>query len=436
MGIKVSPKEFAQLVCSIQGLEGALLKSAKLQNGFYQLEWLKQGASLWLWVDLTPNSPLVFVDVVGLSYEKSKAVSPMLLFLRAHFIGRRLINVRHERDQGRIVKLSFTDEDHDAESCVLELRLFPGGANLLARAGAKLMSVHPVREVPPLEDASGQLVVGAVAMGAVAMNEAAVRSCSEIIQQWAKSLRKPIQRNTQEKQAKKLEVAIAKVKAELSRKQNLPYRLVGEWLKTHQSLEVPKEFDPFVDHRRRLAWNIERMFHLAKESERKMEGTLLRLRELEKQRAELDRSPWPQPPKTQVDLLSRAQAGSLRTRRLNLSEQIFMLCGRSSRDNAELLRRARPWDLWFHLRDSPSSHGVVFRERYQVLSREDEVRAAQFLIQVTFGAKARAHDGEKFELLVAECRHVKPMKGAGLGRVTYRNEKSFVVSFSWGASNI
>ncbi|NJL25746.1 MAG: hypothetical protein HC902_11610 [Calothrix sp. SM1_5_4] len=42
------------------------------------------------------------------------------------------------------------------------------------------------------------------------------------------------------------------------------------------------------------------------------------------------------------------------------------------------------------------------------------------------GNKYSQSAGERFHVLVAECRHVRPIKGDKLGRVTYRDERVLI----------
>src|SRR6185312_17055747 len=98
-------------------------------------------------------------------------------------------------------------------------------------------------------------------------------------------------------------------------------------------------------------------------------------------------------------------------RTLHLSEDLTAVMGKSAADNIKILRRARAWDLWFHLRDFPSSHAVLFRNKGAKVSDSTMFQVAAWFVRQHFGSKAAGHVGEKFDIIVTECRFVRPIKG-------------------------
>jgi hypothetical protein len=78
------------------------------------------------------------------------------------------------------------------------------------------------------------------------------------------------------------------------------------------------------------------------------------------------------------------------------------------------------------MRDFPSSHAVFFRNKGTKVGDAEFRQAAEWFIRNHFGPKAKEHSGEKFELIIAECRFVKPIKGDKIGRVTYRDERILI----------
>jgi predicted ribosome quality control (RQC) complex YloA/Tae2 family protein len=81
------------------------------------------------------------------------------------------------------------------------------------------------------------------------------------------------------------------------------------------------------------------------------------------------------------------------------------------------------------VKDQASAHAILFRPKGAKIPDETLRKASQWLIKMSLGSKYKNHLGEKFEILSTECRFVSPIKGDRLGRVTYRNEKVFVVKF-------
>ena len=50
------------------------------------------------------------------------------------------------------------------------------------------------------------------------------------------------------------------------------------------------------------------------------------------------------------------------------------------------------------------------------------------MLNEQFGLRAEDLRGQMFDILVAECRHVRPIKGDKVGRVNYTNERVLRVS--------
>ena len=99
------------------------------------------------------------------------------------------------------------------------------------------------------------------------------------------------------------------------------------------------------------------------------------------------------------------------------------MIGKSAQDNLQILRKARAWDLWLHLKDFPSAHAVIFREKKQSVQDEDLRQVASWLVRLSLSQKLIV-EGSVFEALCTECRFVKPIKGHP-GLVNYQNERTF-----------
>ncbi len=127
-----------------------------------------------------------------------------------------------------------------------------------------------------------------------------------------------------------------------------------------------------------------------------------------------------------------AQAGYLRresratTRpagplRLETEEGFTIWAGRNSAQNAAVLARAAPHDLWLHARGVPGGHVVLVTGGREV-SEATLVRAAAL---AAYYSAARRE--ARVPVDVTERRHVRPIRGAGPGQVTYREERTLVV---------
>lgn len=373
---------------------------------------------MWLWMDLSAQAP-VLIPFVDLPRKPIPVKSPVALFMRAHIVGRTLRSIERMEGLGRVVRLYFSPD----ESVYLEAHLFPRGQNLLVQSeGKKVYFARPKSSAPPPV--------------ADEIRDFHPRDFTEIREEWLnaratrpKSKAEKAPADELRARVQKQHKAIRKVEEELKRKTELPWRFVGEWLNTHRSLRVPPEWEAFVDGRRSLAWNVDHCFAKAKENEQKIKGTEERLRilhvELGRLEKNLETGNWVADRTASLT----PQVHSVEARTLKLTADMKAVVGRSAKDNLKLLRQARAWDLWLHLRDFPSSHAILFRNKGRSVTDEELLRTAQWLIQTNFGAKAKLHLGERFAVLVAECRHVRPIKGDRIGRVHYQNERVMTIRF-------
>jgi hypothetical protein len=404
-----SGPEIDEVVSSLGICLGKPMQTAVVSDPDVVLGFWEGRRAIWLWLDLRPNEPAL-LPMVELPTTPSNKKSPMQLFLKAHFIGKPLAAIERVSDLGRVVRLRFDDESF------LEFRMIPRGVNLIASSHGKQVSLKPVQELPP---------------AAETVPSGPVRKLRDLVDEWRAgrfSAKPSSPKASLEKRIESLRRSLGKVNVEIEAKTNSPWRKLGDWLLQNQSLEVPEEFTPLIDKRRKLAWNIEEAFRKAKEAERKLEGTRARVGELKAEIGDLEeriaKGEWLQPERKKV---SRSELPSART--LRLTDALQVVAGKSARDNLDLLRKAHAWDIWLHVKDQPSAHAVLFRPKGAKISDEMLRKAAQWLLKMSLGSKHRGHIGEKFEILVTECRFVVPIKGDRLGRVNYRNEKVFITKF-------
>ncbi len=394
--------------------------------GFYH-----HGKVIWLWFELNPQCPTL-VRILAKPPQRKKHTRPLSLFIKSRFVGRRLAAVWADEAGGRVLIFSFhrSSSEEDQSQIEIEARLFPRGQNLIARDGEKSVAENKPKDLPP----------------SVAPQEAEPRAWSEIEREWLDSHESTSSANQEKpgaalagaslsaaekawlKAKEKKSKALLKMKEELALKLGHPYRAIGNWLKTEQSLEVPQEWRIEIESKRSLAWNIENVFNLAKENERKALGTQARIAKVEQELAHLEKtSPQAHEKKTDRSeqkvrdgLLNRAEA---RGRQLHVADDVEVYIGKSAADNLALLRKAQPFDYWLHLRDQPGSHAIMRRTRSRIVTDSEFIQAATWVIEHSLKRRASELTGERFDLLIVECRYVRPIKGDKLGRVNYSHDR-------------
>lgn len=113
----------------------------------------------------------------------------------------------------------------------------------------------------------------------------------------------------------------------------------------------------------------------------------------------------------------RRPKGSKRPTHYTTDDGHDIYIGRSGRQNDELtFQIANPDDLWLHARDLPGAH-VILRLNSDA-GRDPAIEQAAKL--AAYYSKGRG--STRVPVDVTERRHVRKIKGAGLGMVTYRNE--------------
>ena len=105
--------------------------------------------------------------------------------------------------------------------------------------------------------------------------------------------------------------------------------------------------------------------------------------------------------------------------RLQISDFLIEF-GKNAKNNLDLLRAAKPWDLWMHLKNLPSSHILIRKNKKQRVNKEDLLKIAKYFLEKNrkFGS---------YEFVFSEVRFIHPIKGDKLGRVKMSKYQSFII---------
>lgn len=108
--------------------------------------------------------------------------------------------------------------------------------------------------------------------------------------------------------------------------------------------------------------------------------------------------------------------------KVSTDEGFVIWIGRNSRqNNIVTFEKSDPYDIWLHARDVPGAH-VVIKTQGRDVPVEIMERAASW---AAYYSKLR--DEAKALVQVAECRHVRKLKGGNLGQVLIRQEMDGIV---------
>jgi predicted ribosome quality control (RQC) complex YloA/Tae2 family protein len=410
-----SAEELRAIVDLAKKLEGRRLQNIEISDAFFMLGFYGHGDLTWLVMDLRPARTclLIFSNENRPRHKPQK--KPLQLFLNAHLLHRDLERVELDEEKGRVVELNFS-EDSKAQS--LRLTLIPQLLNVEACAYDKQIFLVKPKTLSSIHRQNTQDFL---------------RSPEQIQKEWLASI--PVAKeksHPRDSAVAKKEKAIQKVREELDKKSSNSYRALGQILVASQSLDGPEEVRKLVDPKLSLAENIQMAFSHAKSLDLKRIRTHERLQQLEAElqklinsKANVAHSPTGLAPH-KIRSTLKTKTPPYQGRTLKLSDDLEFIVGRSAKDNLALLRRSRAWDLWIHLKDQPGSHGILFRPKNKKISDDLLRKASAFLIHNS-GTKAKSLIGQRVDLLVAECRFVRPIKGDYLGQVNYHSARTFSV---------
>jgi hypothetical protein len=419
-------------------IEGAQLQRVWAFEGILFLGFHGWGKTTWLALDLELARP----QLILLSQEppkKFRKPKPLSLFLTAHAVGRVCKNMHRRLSQGRVVDFSF---GADAPT-TLELRLIPHAVNALAAANGSTLSWNKPRDLPAedlvaLASSPALLSVeersqlwGALKLGYRARPQ---DGNSRDEKPSDKSPTAKVQRTVEDLRLKALDKSLRLAREDEARLSQQNWRGAGEWLKTagQWPRPIPHEWAPWVDPKLSFSKNLEVCFQRYRDVERKIEKCRARIRDLEKQRnahlSQVEGGAVGPESTSEKKLNRKPSASEAKTRRVNLAEDLILYVGRSATDNLLLLREAQPWDLWFHLRDFPGAYGIVRRNKSRALSDKEKTDAAIAVARTSLQSQRALESGDVFEIVIAECRKVRPIKGAP-GQVTYHEPEFLRVKY-------
>lgn len=161
--------------------------------------------------------------------------------------------------------------------------------------------------------------------------------------------------------------------------------------------------------------NLQKFYLAAKKATRAREISETRLKE-----AEELLSGEPQPKQAAPAKSREKEAKALPFRRYRSSDGWTILVGRNRQENDELLREAKPWDLWFHARGGSGAHVLL-----KMPGREAKVPDRTLAEAAGLAASHSALSGEKYvEVAYLPAARVNKPKGAGPGQVLIQGEKT------------
>lgn len=469
-----------QLSWILNKLDHGQLQSVRLRQNWLILEFYTTD-TWWLVVDLDPQVPqlcLISPEQYNAEIKKIfavKDVKPISLFLNAHAKNLRVENLFLVHENDRIAKLILSNP---FKSCQIDFYLIPGRVNVTVEAEGKSIHWHKPKDLPAAD--LSKIKKDPDNADTSQLNDLQLTDWSERSLQFIQQKIRPyptstvvnanksvtnfnstdsqanlvstsdeatakdaakneqnhwlqIEKNKIIKTIQKKKKAIQEISLQVHSEAAQNWLRFGEGLKYYQT--PPEDLKELYDTSRSRSENMEKAFQKYKDLERKKTGSLQRIQILNEEIIKLENSLLndkllmsDSKSKTGTrqasNLMSKANVAG---RKFQLEDGTEVVIGRSAKDNLNLLRKAQPTDLWLHLKDYPGSHAIVFKvSKIQNLTTLQVHQITEWLVKESLKNKSLMIG--TFDVLMAEVRFVKPIKGDKLGRVTYQNEKTFTVT--------
>lgn len=445
------------------------LKDSKVQNIFYQgnqylLElWSTVLKKQYIFFDINIVSPYCFLTSEKIPLEKKAFKSPVGLFSKGHLKGKKLNTISLSLSSERVLVFNF-------ESFILEFNMIPHQANIKVSYDAK--SLHWYKDKKAVERGPSAI-----------LNP---RSLLNLQKEWLNS---QTLTNINKDKAKKQNTFILflsnKIKrtkrALLKNEKDIKERQEAANTSKAIALELRKAssmsiLNPgqvaCIKTEKSWAWNMDDQFSRHKKLTYKLEQTQNRQRDLKKEISTLSELVENSFLKNlnivmNLTLLKKCKVEKIPQLLLNgeksyevafkkgffkkfilvndkktssekeglfpgvakrsllLDSGVMVVAGKNAKANIDLLRQAKPWHIWVHLRDYPSSHAIILKLKPQKITDKDIIKVGQWLMEMSL--KKGSLSIIKLDIIYTECRFVKSIKGDSLGRVSYRNEKTILL---------
>lgn len=408
-------------------LQEVLSTEKGLVLGFYR--FTKNPRMMYLLFDLDPVFPF-FTLLEENPWLKHKKTKPTALFITSHAKNQLFRDGTVNETLGRVVSFRL---GADGDVTTIEFRAIPKQVNLIVEHLKKSISWFPVKELPP-----HQLVE----------QEEEVRSLAYLTAQWRRlrlggstgvkastSAVTPYEKwvKARERDLEKKTKALQAVQAQIQQFETAEWSEVGEFLKTYGLKNLKPEWSVYVNFEKSISENIQICFEKAKAAKSKTAGAKERLislkQEIESLKDISEERFERQLLQKQKDEGQKKSARKVegRLRKLALTKDSVAYMGKSAADNMNLLRSSKPHDMWVHLKDYPSAHAIIHRQKTQNLADSDLITVGKWLVEEGL-TKSQTAMGGKYAVVAVECRHVKPIKGDKMGRVTYHNAREFLIA--------
>lgn len=417
-------------------LKGAQLQEVHASNEglvlvFYR--FVKNPKTAYLVFDLDVQFPFVGL-YFSHPWPNLKKTKPVGLFLNSHGKNLNLKDIELLPNLGRVVQLTLGESGPGFDQTFIEFRLIPKQGNLIVRKEKKSISWYPVKPLSEMQlpDQIGEMEVrsipfmltGWLERRGVGKKLATAKPGQNPFEKW---------KAQKQKDLRKKQNALTAIESQVKDFLEFPWMEIGQHLKTYGTNQLKNEWHQHLNFEISVSKNIQNCFAKAKAAKVKVVGAQKRLAQIQSEilnLADLSENVFA----AQLISANQRQQKSIKTARTikgrfrkMVLEPSGIICymGKSAKDNLDLLRKAKAWDMWIHLKDYPSAHAIMHLQKGQSIPQTDLRLVSEWLVKENFKDKM---SGTKYAVVYVECRHVRPIKGDKLGRVTYHEGRELLIA--------
>ncbi len=346
---------------------------------------------------------------------------PILIFALTHLKQLLFTDITRSEDEGRKVQLLFTSSEN--EDVTIDVILVPTSMNISIFKGTKKIHLFKPKDLPDFkpQDLSNIKLKPLEIFKQNWLDSIAGKGSANKVKSKDQSLSLEIE--------KKLK-AIKKVEADLEKKMNDDSYQFAMLIQKN-AVEAKEKFPDLFDSKKSIHKLKDEYFEKHKALTQKILRSKERLKllhdELEtlKSTNEVD---WNQSQKKNINYKAPQfkNESVLKVRKLEVASDLVAYYGKSAADNLKLLRSAKAWHYWLHIKDSPSSHMIIFRDKSRELKDVEIQKSLEWFLKESMGVKP-SQPPQVYEVLMTECRFVRPIKGDKVGRVNYSEERTIRV---------
>ncbi len=396
---QLNVQEIRSLVLEAQELVGSQLQEIcssadQLALGF----WHKQ-SRIWLLIGMKPSMPYIVVLFDKILRIKKKE-TPVALFLKAHAMNKRLRKIYLLGEETTAGGGGDRQVFIDLWDVQIKVILVPHKHNIFVIKEDKSISWNQPKALPKIQ---------------TSYKSENCRSPDQIREEIFKT---SVVKEKKEKISPKDKLVDVKRKLlERYSSSKNEWKKVSLWLKENWSLDVPEVWKEYIDRNLSIEENFKRCIDKAKRETEKKKKLLVRIKEIERD-------------------LTLTPQNTFLTKGLSFAyKDLRIFIGKNAKENLKLLRQAKPWHYWLHLRDFPGAHGVIACGRNRSLTADEIKLFSQPLFRATFRSRKNRIYGEHFDVIVTQIKYVKPIKNDKHGRVVYTHDKNYRLAFLDNAEN-